>query len=263
MRSRLAVPRRALAVAAGAVVVLAIGFLWIRDSSIVEVDRVTVTGASGPDAGKVRSALSDAAKDMTTLNVRMEKLEAAVDPYPIVEGLAVRRDLPDGLTVEVRQRRTVAVVVVGEREVPVSADGRILNGATPEEQLPVLALERIPATHVEDDKGRNLVEVAAGAPEALLRRARRVFIGDHGVTVEMEEGPELYFGSGDAADAKWIAAARVLADPSAEGAQYVDVREPHRPAAGGLNPLTAAEPESETPEEPVTTPDPTVATTGL
>ena len=40
--------------------------------------------------------------------------------------------------------------------------------------------------------------------------------------------------------AKWIAATRVLADPEAAGATYIDVRLPGRPAAGGLPAATLA-----------------------
>jgi cell division protein FtsQ len=45
------------------------------------------------------------------------------------------------------------------------------------------------------------------------------------------------FGSRDNAAAKWAAAARVLADPSAAGATYLDLRIPGRVAAGGLGAL--------------------------
>jgi cell division protein FtsQ len=57
---------------------------------------------------------------------------------------------------------------------------------------------------------------------------------DDGIVVQLHEGPELIFGDGRQAEAKWIAATRVLADPEAEGATYIDVRLPGRPAAGGV-----------------------------
>ena len=52
------------------------------------------------------------------------------------------------------------------------------------------------------------------------------------------------FGSDEDAAAKWRAAARVLAETSAQGATYLDLRIPGRVAAGGLAPLT---PEEENP----------------
>jgi cell division protein FtsQ len=241
MRRRIAVPRRALVAVAGVALALVVGFFLLRDSSLVGVDDVTVTGTSGPDAAKVRSALTAAAREMTTLHVRMDDLESAVDEYPIVGDLEVRRDLPNKLTVQVVQRRPVAIASVGGRNVPVTGDGDLLHGATPPPGLPTLALDRTPSRRIDDPQGRKLVAVAAAAPEALLRRTRRVFLSERGVSLELQDGPELYFGSEAEAKAKWVAAARVLADPGAEGAQYVDVREPSRPAAGGLVSLASTE----------------------
>ena len=46
------------------------------------------------------------------------------------------------------------------------------------------------------------------------------------------------FGTRDDAAVKWAAAARVLAEPDAAGATYLDLRVPGRVAAGGLGPIT-------------------------
>ena len=50
----------------------------------------------------------------------------------------------------------------------------------------------------------------------------------------MRAGPQLFFGTPNRSEAKWIATARVLAEPSSAGAVYLDVRVPERVAAGGL-----------------------------
>ena len=259
MRRRPAVPRRALVVLCGVAVAIVAGFLWVRDSSLVSVEEVAVRGATGPDAEKVTAALEQSAREMTTLHVRTDQLMAAVEQYPIVGGVKVRRDLPHGLTIEVVQRTPVAVAEVGGREVPLTSDGRLLHGATAPTALPELALEHTPSGRVADTDGRKLVALVSAAPAPLRERSRRAFIGERGLTLEMEDGPELYFGSEDELEAKWAAAARVLADPSAEGAEYIDLREPARPAAGGLAPLAEPEPlEDEVPVEPLpeAAPDP-------
>ena len=76
-------------IAAGlaALVLLGGGWVWLRDSSLVAVRRVTVTGVSGPDAGQIRSVLVLAARNMTTLDVRLGPLHTAVAPYPVVKDL--------------------------------------------------------------------------------------------------------------------------------------------------------------------------------
>jgi len=63
---------------------------------------------------------------------------------------------------------------------------------------------------------------------------------ERGLVVSVKDGPELIFGSTDRLTAKWAAAVRVLADPDAAGAEYLDLRLPERPAAGGLAVETVA-----------------------
>jgi len=57
----------------------------------------------------------------------------------------------------------------------------------------------------------------------------------------MPAGPQLFFGTSQRPVAKWMAAARVLAEPSSAGAVYLDVRVPERVAAGGLGVRPAVE----------------------
>jgi hypothetical protein len=81
-------------------------------------------------------------------------------------------------------------------------------------------------------------------------------MGPQGVTVAMRNGLLVYFGDATRPHAKWLSLARVLADPSSEGASYVDVRLPERPAAGfasGAVPATsAATGEPSSPSDPTT-----------
>jgi cell division protein FtsQ len=245
---RLLLRRAPLAVAA-VLALLAIAYVALRDSSTFAIQRVDVRGASGPDGPKVEAALRQAAREMTTLNVDGGRLHAAVRAYPTVEGVEVDRDLPDAVTLTVVERRPVAIVVAGGRRVPLASDGRLLQGATPPEDVPALAIQGAPGERVDDARGRRLVALAAAAPGPLRRRALRASITDKGLTMTMERGPDLYFGTPADLAAKWKAVARVLADPSAEGASYVDVRVPERAAAGGLAPLARADEEDAPTEE--------------
>jgi cell division protein FtsQ len=243
MRRLSTLPRSGwLLAAAAAALLLAVAAFWVRDSSLVAVSDVAVTGASGPDAPKIEAALRDVARDMTTLNVREDELRQAVDAFPTVGHLEVRRDFPHGLRIEVVEREPVAVVGEGQRRMPVTAGGTLLRGATAPDDLPL----------IEDAKDERVLELLGTAPRPLLRRAERAFDGPRGLTVRMADGPILYFGTAADLAAKWSAAARVLADPTAEGATYVDVRVPERTAAGGLAPI-AEEEEDEQPLAPGTT----------
>ena len=50
------------------------GWLWLRQSSLVAVRHVTVTGASGSQAARIAAALEAGRRDMTTLDVRSAEL---------------------------------------------------------------------------------------------------------------------------------------------------------------------------------------------
>lgn len=221
---------------------LALGWLWLRDSSFVAVERVTVTGATGPDARAVRAALAGAARDMTTLHVRTDALRTAVEPYGRVASVEASAHLPHTLRIEVRERAAVAAVSAGGQRVGVAADGTVLRGQVTS-GLPLLSARSAPTGgRVTDQDLAREVAVLAAAPAALRARVIRVGTGSRGLSVPMRDGPELLFGGGERLRAKWIAAATVLADPSSSGASYVDVRLPERPAVGGLGPAQPTTP---------------------
>jgi cell division protein FtsQ len=242
-------PLRAVAGFALVLVAVTVGWLWLRDSSLVAVERVTVTGASGPDAHRVRQALEGAARDMTTLHVRDGALRTAVEPFPAVRGVTTRSDFPHVLRIEVHERVPVAAIVARSVRVAVAADGTLLR-TTRTADLPAITARSAPAgAHVTDRRLLRSIGVVAAAPVALRARVDRVFDGPRGVTMPLRDGPDLLFGSAGRLRAKWAATAVVLADSSSRGAGYVDVRLPERPVAGGLEEIAA--------DEDPTTDDPT------
>ena len=222
------------------------GWLWLRDSSLVAVTAVRVTGATSSDESQIRSALESAARDMTTLHVREEILHEAVGGYPSVAGLQVDSDFPHRLTIEVLEHRPVAALEVGGRRTPVSGGGIVLTGVQADDDLPTIRGDRLPGPRVDDARTKAALAVAAEAPGPLLARSERLWWGPDGLTMDLRDGPPLVFGTRDDAAAKWAAAARVLAEPSAAGATYLDLRVPGRVAAGGLGPI----PQEPPPENP-------------
>jgi cell division protein FtsQ len=210
------------------------GWLWLRDSSLVAVRQVSVTGVSGSDAPRVRAALEAAARDMTTLHVRNGQLHTAVEPFSAVEAVEAHADFPHGLRIVVHEHVAVGALTAGSESVAVAADGTLLRG-TPTAGLPVIA---VPASLggdvVKDRRALRAVALLASAPPELRDRVGRVYLGARGLTAPLRKGPVLYFGGGDRLRAKWVAATTVLADRTSTGATYLDLRLPERPAAGGL-----------------------------
>jgi cell division protein FtsQ len=229
--------KRRLIALSVACLVLAAGYhFWLRDSSLVAVERVQVTGLTSADAARVRAALTTAAQTMTTLHVDREALDRAVATFPVVSTLQVRPDFPHGLRVHVIEYQPAAIAVSDSGRVPVAGDGTILRGVSVEGRLPTVDVSGALGTRfLVDRTARAGAAVAGGAPAAL--RSRIVDVqrrSDEGYVAQLRDGPELIFGSPTRLRAKWAAATRVLADLEARGASYVDLRIPSRPAVGGL-----------------------------
>ena len=114
--------RRAVALALLAGLLVG-GWTWLRDSSLVAVRDVRISGTASSDAGEIRAALRQAAAGMTTLRVREDALRAAVREYPAVAGLHVRARLPHRLDIEIVERTPVAAVEVAGERTPASSGG--------------------------------------------------------------------------------------------------------------------------------------------
>jgi cell division protein FtsQ len=257
---RLRPPSRAVVACAAVLVLLAVAWMWLRDSPLVAVRDVEVVGVSGADAPRVRSALSLAARDMTTLHVREGQLATAVAPYPDVASVDAHPDFPHGMRLVVHEHVPVAALVSGSQRVAVAADGTVLRDL-PTGGLAVVAGTAPPAGQaIDDGRASRAVALLAAAPPALRAHVTRVTSSARGLTAALRDGPDLYFGDAARLRAKWTAIVRVLADRSSAGATYLDVRLPERPAAGGVEPLQAEEPPS-SPQVGVQPAQPETATT--
>jgi cell division protein FtsQ len=217
---------------------LAVGYqFWLRDSSLVAVEKVTVTGLTTKDADRLRSALTTAGRTMTTLHLDRAALERAVTGYPVVRDLEVKPDFPHGLQVHVIEYQPAAIAESDAGRIPVAGDGTILRGLAVEGDLPTVEVDgALGEDRLLDSGARGAAAVAGAAPAALRARIDEIGRGSahDGFVATLRDGPELIFGGATGLRAKWAAAARVLADLEARGASYVDLRIPSRPAVGGL-----------------------------
>lgn len=237
--------RRLILVAALAVLFAALYAFWLRDSSLVAVEEVNVTGLTSRDADRIRLAITSVAEEMTTLHLDTERLTETAQAFPVVHTLSVSPDFPNGLHVEVIEHRPAAFVVAAGKRTPVAGDGSVLAGLPVEGSLPTIELSSgaPPVGKLPAGAALRAARVAGAAPPALLGRLEAVKVegAPRGIVVQVADGPELVFGGPTLLAAKWAAAVRVLADSDAAGAAYVDVRIPARPAAGGL-PVETLEP---------------------
>jgi len=251
--SRLAVARRVWAhgrvrlvilVLPVVLVVLGGGWLWLRDSPLVSVQRVRVSGVHGPQAAAIEGALVAAAHRMSTLDVRAGELRAAVSSYPVVSAVRASASFPHELRIRVLEQPAVAALVWGGLRTAVAADGTVLGPGLLTGSLPTVGAfsQPSPGERLHDRTLLACLSVLGAAPAALAGHVKTVFEGPRGLTVAMANGLQVYFGDASRPHAKWFSLARVLADASSAGASYVDVRLPSRPAAGfpgGVAPATA------------------------
>jgi cell division protein FtsQ len=210
--------------------------VWLRDSSLVAVKRVTVAGASGPDASQIRSALILAARAMTTLDVNMADLRTAVEPYPVVKSLQVSTQFPHGMRIRVIEQVPVGVISAGGARTAVAGDGTVLRDVIAGSSLPTIAQDVAPGGTRVTGAALDEVRLLSAAPYQLLARVSQVSSdGATGLVAQLRDGPKIYFGDTSRLALKWTAASAVLAAPHSAGAAYVDVTDPVRPAAGGTS----------------------------
>jgi cell division protein FtsQ len=236
---------------------LAAGYqLWFRNSSFAAVENVAISGIKGPEQEAVESALSEAAGEMSTLNVDEDALQTAVAAFPTVTAVEADADFPHDLALTVRERPPVLLVTAEGQKVPVAGDGTVLQGVdVGDMRLPSLAVEQIPQQGRLTGDALQIAEVMGPAPKPLLELVNEVSIGgEEGVQVVLEGDVPVWFGGADDAAAKWDAAAAVLADPQIDTLTYVDVRVAERPSVGGAAPAVTesttdpAAPETAAPE---------------
>lgn len=242
--------RIALIAALVATPLLAGGWLWLRNSSLVAVRHVRIVGAHGADASAIDAALTEAARRMSTLDVKTGQLQAAVAGYPVVGSIEVHASFPHSLSIRVTEQPPVASVTIAGAKTAVAADGVVLGPAHVSSALPSLSGTTPLSTgeRVHNQALLSALSVLGAAPSPLARDVQRAYSGAKGLTVVMRGGLLGYFGDATRPHAKWLALARVLADSSSAGASYVDVRVPERPAAGfpaGVRPPSASGSEAE------------------
>jgi len=225
--------RMILAVIAAAAALIG-GWMFLRDSSLVAADQVTITGVSGPQAHQIEQALRSAAGEMTTLHMRPRALQQAVASYPLVKAVHAKADFPHKVHITVVEHKPVAAVVVSGRAIPVAADGTILRGAFVPGLLRLPSRTPVVGRRLTKGPLLSAARIMAAAPASMRSRVTKIFLGPRGMSVRVTGAPPAIFGSANRAKAKWISLMTMLASGQIAGATQIDLSVPERPAVAGL-----------------------------
>lgn len=209
---------------------------WLRDSSLVEIRDLQITGvtADSEEGRQIRGAVEVAAGEMTTLHLKPEILNEELSRFPRVRSATIEASFPHAATVTVDQRADGSIFDVGSDELLIATDGTVLGTAGEGTgELPKIGAGDPPSGDQLEGRTLNQALVLGAVPTELRSYVVGSDFKRDGVEVTLSNGLVLLFGDASKADQKWRAAASVIADPDLYDASYVDLSVPRRPAVRG------------------------------
>lgn len=230
--------RRRLLVLAVLVSVCVAGYLvWFRDLPLFAVRDVEVTGLTTSQDSQIEHEFERVARGMTTLHVREDTLGTVAGRYPVVESVSADAGFPRTLRITVVERPPVAAIEDRDGStVAVAADGTLLPGVEAAGVPTVDSDGEIERGRLGAGAARDALAVAAVAPDPLAGRIESIRSREgNAIEASIAGGVIIVFGDASQLPAKWAAAASALAEPSLDGADYIDVSLPDRPAVGGVS----------------------------
>lgn len=218
-----------------AVIVLAAlaAAVWaVTHSSLLDVERVRVTGTQQATPAQVRSEAGVKPGD-AILFVDTGAVARNVERVPWIDKARVERSLGGELDIHVTERRPAAWARrAPDRVALVDARGRVLaDAAAPPPNLPeITGLGAVAGAG--RDVAPAVADVLEDLPPALGLRTTRVAVASDEVTLALRDGPEVRLGAPRRVAEKGRAAVAVLATTAGAPPRYVDVRVPGAPVAG-------------------------------
>jgi cell division protein FtsQ len=216
-----------------AVTVLAAAGIAATRSPLLDVDRVRVEGTSHTPAAAIRAASrvrpGDALVDVDPGAVRHR-----VAALPWVDRVAVRRQWPGTVRIEVTERRAAAVLAAGTRSFLVDATGRVLEPVAE----PPASLVRIEGVDLAPSLTAGSSVPDPAAPALAVLRALRPPLRDQigavtltpdGVDLQLREGGVVRLGAPADVEGPLLSAATVLSDVDRHCLAVLDVRVPDSP----------------------------------
>ena len=205
----------------------------VTHSSLLDVERVRVTGTQQATAAQVRRAAGVKTGD-AILFIDTGAIARNVERVAWVDKARVERSLGGDVDIHVTERRPAAWVRrAPDRVALVDARGRVLaDAAKPPPNLPEITGLRAVPTAGHDVVPTTVADVLEKLPLALGLRTTGVAVANDEIVLALRDGPQVRLGSSTQLAAKARAAVAVLASTAAAPPRYIDVRVPGAPVAG-------------------------------
>jgi cell division septal protein FtsQ len=239
---------RVLAIAFGALLAVAGGYLAARQSAVFAVQTVEITGAPPAVSATVRDALRPLEGE-SLLRVDLEAVGSRLAAIPSVRRASFDRAFPHTLRVSVVPERPVAIMRRGAEAWLVSARGRVIRrlhqprlSSLPRVWVPTTVAAAAGDTLADGPTLRAVRALAAATSVPARVRSARSAEGE--LTLELAAGTRLELANEEDLALKLTVARQVLVAlrPNEDGwPAYVDLTVPGRPVVGS----TAAQVESE------------------
>ncbi|MGI8754706.1 MAG: cell division protein FtsQ/DivIB [Acidimicrobiales bacterium] len=223
--------RRLVVVAVVVAIVVTIGGL-LR-SSVLDVDRVTVSGA---DRTGVRAAWRAAGIDRgrAMMSVDPRAAVARLERLPWVARAEVERQWPATVQVQIAERSPIAVAGPASATVLVDRTGRALGPpAAGDTGLPHLSGPPHRAGTRLDPARRRLVAVLAALPGDLRRQVARAAVAPTGSLLILRDAITVRWGDSRRSQAKSDALRAILRQPGRSAIDTIDVTVPSAAAVTG------------------------------
>lgn len=209
--------------AAALAVALVVGGIWlVLFSSVLAVERVTVTGTSYLSAQQVEDAARvPAGRPLARVDLGL--VEARVEALPPVSDATVSRSWPDGIRIAVVERTAVAVVTVNGTVTGMDADGVLFRDYP---RAPAHLPDVRTTGPTDQQVRREAAAVVSALPGALARQIDHLEVSSiDQITLALRDGRTVIWGSAEDSATK----ARVLEQLLQRDAQVYDVSVPGQP----------------------------------
>lgn len=216
-------------IASGCVMAIVLVFAVVH-SPLLDVDSITVDGATQTGAEAVRKASGISDSD-PVLRIDGGAVERRVEALPWVAEATVHRRLPSTIDIDVRERRAVAVLTRGATHVLVDSSGRALAtvASRPLDLVAVEGLRVIPKPGGRASRAAlDAVDVATRLARELPGTVRAVIAGEP-LTLALVDGGVAVLGTTDDLDAKLLAVEAMLSNVDRTCLERLDVRAPGTP----------------------------------